>query len=802
MLIRVVVGVFAPRQAGSRALYTYSAPVDLQPGQIGFVPLGARHALGVAFRIRDVDPFELGFAPAQLRPFDRWVRDLILPPPVLSLVQFVAETTLCTLPEALAAALPPGIQERLRVVWSALPEAETPHELTEAQAQILARLRELENGLELPLKSTLERREREALRHLKGKGLASDQMVLTQPAERQKLPSRVQLTSDELRIDRFLTNEAHRKPAQAFALSQLQSLGRGFLNSQDVAALGEITEATLRALLKAGLLEPSPDWGETGPGAPHPNPDQAQAIQSIRTAIESRQPARFLLHGVTGSGKTEVYLQAAETALRLGRQILYLVPEIALTAQVLGQLRGRFGETVSVLHSNLSPSARLDAWTRIKARESSVVVGPRSALFAPIEDLGLIIVDEEHESSYKQDSTPRYQAHALVEHMADQHRCPVVFGSATPRCETRYAAEIGRYQTLELRQRAVPEARLPEVHIEDLKEIYSSAQPSLFSDRLFQAIQETLSCGNQAILFLNRRAYAPGLTCRDCGNTVQCPHCALALSLHRAERVLKCHHCDFQRPVPEACPTCSGTRIAPFGIGVEKVEEAVTRTFSGARVGRLDRDVTRRKGALEETLARFRSGELNVLVGTQMVAKGFDFPKVTLVGVIAADISLSVPEFRASERTYQLLSQVAGGAGRAQDPGQVVIQTLMPENPSIRYAAEHDDAAFYEATREERQFAGYPPFRRLINVLFTGEDRSLVKQAAKKAAERARLVFPSAEILGPTDCAIERLAGRWRRHFVLKLHPDAEYQQLLECVDLGSSDPVRTVLDVDPQSMM
>ncbi len=800
MKVRVADVALDPRLAGSHSLYTYSASEGDSLGQAFFAPLGTRKVLGVIVGFRDVTETELGFDPKLLKPLGTPIEGLRLPAHIVKLVHFVAERYLCEIPEALAPALPPGILDRLVTRWDRIQGSTTEHKLTEAQQEWLTKI-EATGSIVFPLKPAQDRETKQALAHLKGKGLIQDRVAIQAAQERRKLPAKVRLSADDVRIERFLANEAHRKPAQAFALSQLQGLGDAAIRPQDIAALGEITETTIRALIQAGLLEAA----ESGNGAiyaPRANNQQVRAIDQIVTAIHERASQSFLLFGVTGSGKTEVYLQAAAEALKQGRKVLYLVPEIALTAQVIGQLRGRFGEAVAVLHSNLNAGERLESWMRIRTGQAAVVVGPRSALFAPIEDLGLIIVDEEHEGSYKQDSTPRYQAHALVEHLSKLHGAPVVFGSATPCVESFSKAENGEWTLLELTERAIPDARMPTVFVEDLKELYAAKKQSLFTDRLTQSIHDTLKNGKQAILFLNRRAFAPGITCRDCGNIIRCPNCAVAMSLHKQERSLKCHHCDHTIAIPEVCPTCYGSRISPFGVGVEKVEEFVRDEFDGARVGRLDRDVTKRKGALEQTLSRFRSGELNVLVGTQMVAKGFDFPNVTLVGVVAADISLAVPEFRASERTFQLLSQVSGRAGRARDLGEVIIQTLMPDNPSIVFAENHNYRGFYAATMEERQFAGYPPFKRLINIVFTGEDRMKVRQTAQKAADKLKAAMPSADVLGPTDCAIERLQSNWRRHIVIKLHQDAEYGVVRTVAESVTTKGVRITLDVDPQSLM
>jgi primosomal protein N' (replication factor Y) (superfamily II helicase) len=562
-----------------------------------------------------------------------------------------------------------------------------------------------------------------------------------------------------------------------------------------------VTDATLKALVAAELLETVGGDEPALVTPPEPNLYQKLAIDAIAESVRLREARPFLLYGVTGSGKTEVFLRAAAEALRQGRQVLYLVPEIALAAQAISQIRERFGRRVAVLHSELAPTERLSTHLRIRQGDSAIVLGARSALFAPLEDIGLIIVDEEHESSYKQESAPRYHAKRLALFLGEQHRCPVVLGSATPSVESFREAEAERLTLLSLPERAA-EARLPDVRILDLGEGFRAGAPVILTPDLEDAMRQTIDAGAQTILFLNRRAYAPFLICRDCGQQIECPRCAVSLSFHRKDGRLRCHHCGFQTRPPETCPKCQGTRVNPFGMGTEKVEEAVQLAFPDARVARLDRDVARKKGALEQTLALFRAGEIQVLVGTQMVAKGLDFPNVTLVGVIAADISLNIPDFRSSERTFQLLSQVAGRAGRGIHPGRVLIQTFNPNNVAILSAQTHDFLAYYEHLRKEREDAGYPPFRRLINILVSGENRSAVADACDEAAARLRAVEPPLEVLGPVDCPLERIQHRWRRHLLIKLPGGGSARPVGEALQGLEPKGVMIVVDVDPHSLM
>jgi primosomal protein N' (replication factor Y) (superfamily II helicase) len=799
--VSVVDVALDPRSGGARALYTYLANEGAGVGDAVFVPVGNRPALGFVAARYDATAEDLGFPLENLKPVQGRVEGLSLPEPVVDLARFVAEEYLASLPVALAPAIPPGVRDRLVTAWTrtdAPVDADTP--LTPLQKEVLRTLDD-EGGTMLERKSKkLEAKIVRALRLLQGKGLVARSLRVAPPTEHKQEEPLLRLTPDEERIEGFFRREGKKRPAQALTLMRLQGAeGTGF-TSAEIRAMAGVTETTVKALVDAGLLERVSAELPYAPSPPPPNAYQRLAIDAVAEAVKEREARPFLLFGVTGSGKTEVYLRAAAAALREGRQVLYVVPEIALAAQAISQLRERFGAAVAVLHSDLPPTERLKNWLRIQSGEASVVLGARSALFAPLGNVGLVILDEEHEGTYKQESAPRYHAKAIARFLGRRHRCPVVLGSATPSIESFYEAEREELTLLSLPERAAS-ARLPEVTVRDLAEGYRAGSPSILTEPLREAIVRTLERGEQTILFLNRRAYAPFVICRECGKQTTCPNCAVSLSYHRRDARLRCHHCGFQQRPPEKCPSCGGTRIAPFGIGTEKVEEAVAEEFAPARVARLDRDVARRQGALEEVLARFRSGETQILVGTQMVAKGLDFPNVTLVGVIAADTSLNIPDFRSSERTFQLLSQVAGRAGRGRSPGSVVIQTFNPEHPSILAAQRHEYIGIYERLRSEREMAGYPPFRRLVNVLLTGENRAEVVRAAEEAAERLSTAA-EVEVLGPVDCAVERIQNRWRRHLLLKLPPDAHPSAAGNPLLGFEPKDVQVVVDVDPQTML
>jgi primosomal protein N' (replication factor Y) len=791
-----------PRAGGAEALYTYFADGALTPGDAVFVPVGTQTNLGFVTSVYETTEQELGFPFENLKPIIGRVQGLSLPESVIELAKFISAEYLCTLPVALSAATPPGVRDRLVSAWT-LENEHPDAALTPIQSEILRVMKEAGGFLVDQKGKRLEAATTRSLRLLRARGVVSQSMRILPFPEKKKGDVLLSLTSDEPRIEEFLRKEGKRKPAQALTLMRMQGAESARLTASEIKALAGVTETTIKALLDIGLLERFDAQAASPTRPPKPNPAQQLAIDAIVDPIVSREFQPFLLYGVTGSGKTEVYLRAAAVALQEGRQVLYLVPEIALATQAIAQLRARFGSGVAILHSELPTNERLNNWLRIRDGKASVVLGARSALFAPLANLGLVIVDEEHEASYKQENAPRYHSKALALFLGRRHQCPVVLGSATPSIESFFEAESEppSLTLLSIPQRAAT-AELPTVYIDDLTVGYRTGRPSILAQDLHHRIQGVLEEGRQVILFLNRRAYAPFIICRDCGHQMQCPNCAVSLSFHRKDGRLRCHHCGYNMRPPEACPKCGGARLNPFGVGTEKVEEAVAAEFPQATVARLDRDIARKKGALEETLAQFRSGDIQILVGTQMVAKGLDFPNVTLVGVIAADVSLNIPDFRSSERTFQLLSQVAGRAGRGTALGSVVIQTFNPDHVSVRTAQVHDFVSFYESIKLEREAAGYPPYRRLINIVLSGEARNAVVAAGDEANHRLRSLGLTGQILGPVDCAVERVQNRWRRHLLLKLPANSSSSAVGEALLGFAPKGVQVVVDVDPYSLM
>jgi len=537
-----------------------------------------------------------------------------------------------------------------------------------------------------------------------------------------------------------------------------------------------------------------------------PSPEQAAALAAIGTALGGGVFAPFLLHGVTGSGKTEVYLRAIEDALERGRTALVLVPEIALTPQLVGRFRARFagsGRQIAVLHSGLSDGERYDAWRAIARGAADIVIGARSALFAPLPRPGIIVVDEEHEASYKQAEGFRYHARDLALLRGQMAGSVVLLGSATPALTTFHRARSGQLGYLPLAGRVEGRA-LPAVELVDLREARPEGDGSL-SPALTAALEETLAQGGQALLLLNRRGFAPFLLCADCGTTFRCPNCAITLTFHRGRRQLRCHYCDFLETPPTLCPGCGGGNIEPQGAGTERLEEELASLFPAARIARMDRDTTARKGAHQELVERMLREEIDILVGTQMVAKGHDFPRVTLVGVVGADSSLNVPDFRSAERTFALLSQVAGRAGRGESPGRVLIQTYSPEHYALTCAASHDYEGFCAQEIGGREALGYPPFGHLVNLVLAGNEEAKVQRAAAALAEALERDAGGVEVLGPAPCPLARLRGKSRVQILLKAAERAPLRRLLARLPLiGKLIPagVSLAVDVDPVDML
>ncbi|NST91455.1 primosomal protein N' [Enterococcus faecalis] len=511
------------------------------------------------------------------------------------------------------------------------------------------------------------------------------------------------------------------------------------------------------------------------------NAEQQVAVETILQSVQEQQSQTYLLEGITGSGKTEVYLQVIAEVLNQDKTAIMLVPEISLTPQMVQRFKSRFGEHVAVMHSGLSQGEKYDEWRKIERGEAEVVVGARSAIFAPIENIGVIIIDEEHEASYKQEETPRYHARDLAIWRSEYHHCPVVLGSATPSLESRARAQKNVYQRLRLTQRANQAATLPTIDVVDMRQEVENGNVSSFSMSLQEKLQERLEKNEQSVLLLNRRGYSSFVMCRDCGYVLPCPNCDISLTLHMDSKTMKCHYCGHEERIPYRCPNCGQDKIRYYGTGTQKVEEELQTLLPDSRILRMDVDTTRRKGAHEKILRTFGEGQADILLGTQMIAKGLDFPNVTLVGVLNADTALNLPDFRSSERTFQLLTQVSGRAGRAEKPGEVIIQSFNPEHYAIQLAKAQDYEDFYTKEMYIRHRGDYPPYYFTVQITASHpEENEAAKQMFQIATKLKQGLSPQAILLGPTPNAIMRVNNRYFYQVIIKYKQEPMLQPLLK----------------------
>ncbi|EGV04393.1 primosomal protein N' [Streptococcus infantis SK970] len=536
------------------------------------------------------------------------------------------------------------------------------------------------------------------------------------------------------------------------------------------------------------------------------NPEQKQACEAVVGAIGKQHPP-FLLQGITGSGKTEVYLQIIQGALDMGKTAIVLVPEISLTPQMTERFIARFGDKVAILHSGLSNGEKYDEWRKVERGEAQVVVGARSAIFAPLKNLGVIIIDEEHEASYKQDSNPRYHARDVALLRAQYNQAALVLGSATPSLESRARAGKGVYQHLRLTQRANPLASIPEVQLIDFRDYIGQNETSNFTPPLIEAIQDRLDKKEQVVLMLNRRGYSSFVMCRECGTVDTCPNCDISLTLHMDTKTMNCHYCGFSKEIPHVCPNCQSHSIRYYGTGTQKAYNELAELFPEARILRMDVDTTRKKGSHQALLEQFGKGEADILLGTQMIAKGLDFPNVTLVGVLNADTALNLPDFRSSERTFQLLTQVAGRAGRAEKAGQVLIQSYNPNHYAIRFAKEQDYEGFYAYEMGIRRQLGYPPYYFTIGITLSHKKEEEVLRRAYEVMEILRSGLSDASIiLGPTPKPIARTHNLYHYQILIKYRLEDELastlNQVLALTQERENSELRLSIDHEPQQFL
>ena len=708
------------------------------------VPLGRNQVTGYIVGLHDELPTELG--EIEVKDAQTLVdTEPVCSPEILELARWVADYYACPLGEVIKAALPPGMT----------PSARGATKFVQAKLRRFVRLRE----------------------NVDNNG--------------------VKLTSAQQRV-----------------IEALQ--GGGPMLLQSLLAAASVSASTVSSLEKKGQVEIYTEAIRRDPLGPSTSKSEAHTLtlaqssvlKSIEEQMNSETYAAFLLHGVTGSGKTEIYMRAMDKALKLGRSSMMLVPEIALTPVFSRNLRSRFGDQVAIFHSSLQKGERFDEWTRVRNGDARVVIGTRSAVFAPVKNLGLIVVDEEHESSYRQQESPYYNARDVAIVRAQKESATVVLGSATPSLESFHNARRGKYQLLTLPER-IGARPMATARIIDMRTVFARhGKPRVFSDELLEGIRETHQRGEQSIILLNRRGYSSFILCRSCGETVQCPNCDVTLTYHRSERVIVCHYCNHREAVPRVCPSCGKKYIYYVGEGTEQLEEMLKLLFPALRVARIDRDTTSRRRAFEQSLSDFSNGRIDTLVGTQMLAKGHDFPNVTLVGVVSVDAGLALPDFRSAERTFQLITQVAGRAGRGDRPGKVLIQTYHPYHYALRHACAQDYETFFEQELQYRQNHSYPPFVALASVLVHGADLGRVRSDSlelRKLLDQAN-ADRKCRVLGPAPAPLSRLKGEHRFQLLIKSRSRKHLREVADAALKSAGDNglnLRSInLEIDPVSIM
>jgi primosomal protein N' (replication factor Y) len=803
-------------QANVRRTFHYAVPDDL--------PVAIGHLVQVSFRTGLSQGIVLALTDASPVQRAKPIQAIIVPEPVVTPTQiafarWLADYTLSPLANCLWLMLPPGIAKRGGVRYRlAEPESECPPEGDTLAAQVIALLCKRGALTAKQLDRALPNRAwREAIRPLLANGRLLSEPILPQPDAEARTVRIARLLIAPERVP-LIVQEMARSPKQAAALLVLAEHD-GECDVSDLMRDSGASLHALRQLAAKELIEIAEEERYRDPLAnrhypPQPIPtltaEQEACWQAIRVAQDGDGGA-FLLHGVTGAGKTEIYLRAIEHALAQGRQALVLVPEIALVAQTVSRFASRFPGQVAVVHSALTDGEQYDTWRRARSGEIGVVIGARSALFTPLPDLGVIVIDEEHDESYKQSPPlppPYYHAREAALALMRLQRGVAILGSATPDVVTTFRARRGDLTYLRLPNRVVvprnasdaaPEATaapLPPVTIVDMRQELRAGNRSMFSAALRQALRETLERGEQALLFLNRRGAATFVLCRDCGYVARCPECDIPLTFHKHGEggALTCHYCGYQSASLSRCPQCNSERIRYFGAGTASVAEAVESEFAGARVLRWDRDTAQERGAHEAIWTRFAAGESDVLVGTQMIVKGLDLPRVTLVGVMLAETALSLPDYRAAERTFQLLTQAAGRAGRGWRGGRVILQTYQPDHYAIQAAAHHDYETFYERELEYRRLLDYPPYKRLVRLLFSAPNPAQAQREAQAAAQvlRAHIAaeqLTATRLIGPTTAHFAKLDGVYYWHILARTTDPARL--------IGDS-AAHWIVDVDP----
>lgn len=758
-------------------------------GHLVIVPFGKQTVQGVVFRFVD-------------QPSVRDVKEvieLVDPEPVLTqaqimLAEAMAESTLAPLAAVVGLFLPVGLSQQIDTLYE-IREQRVESEKVESGVSLKTQRLTIEDRLINLLRTRGSLRGRQIDTHfakvdwrktagfLVRKGVLSARSVLPPPRVRSKFIRVAQLavTPEEAEAEMptlgMKQTLSRRQSALRFLIQQPEAINVSWVYAESGCNLADLQELEERGLIRLFESEVFRDPlektsrqvnTETRKQVIELTPEQISSLNEITKAIRSPQYAAFLLYGVTGSGKTEIYLRAAEDVVKRGKQVIVLVPEIALTPQTVRRFLNRFPGQVGLVHSKLSEGERYDTWRRARAGKLKVIIGARSALFAPLPNIGLIVADECHDSSFHQAEPPFYHAVDAAQTYARLCGAVCVLGSATPTIEQRFKADTNQIYKLDLPKRIV-ESGLPPVHIVDMRDELKAGQRGIFSRLLLRELESTLQRGEQAILFLNRRGTSTYVFCRDCGYVLKCPNCESPLTFHVEDKErLLCHHCGYERGKPKTCPQCGGKQIREYGLGSEKVEAEVNALFPKARTLRWDWDTTRQKDAHEMILTHFANHKADVLVGTQMLAKGLDLPMVTLVGIVLADVGLHLPDPFAAERVFQVLTQVAGRAGRSERGGKVVLQTFDPANQVIQSAAGHDVDGFYQYELENRKRLGYPPFARLVRLEFRSEDQAAAEKEAKRVGEKLSVNSRQSSVIGPVPCFFSKVAGLYRWQIILR----------------------------------
>lgn len=786
------------------------------------VPLGRSLTTGYIVALHETLQADTDLSEAGVKDVNQVLdSDSLVTPEILQITEWVSEYYAAPWGEVIKAALPPGISASIEQFLKITPQGRTHFEalLEKGSSGTLARALQLiaEAG-EVKLADLAavlgKAQTSKAVRELQRDGLIETDQRASSMFTKAKQQRVVQLFRAGAQVDtaadkrrnteaqrRIRETLSHGDPMPLQELLTAANVGISAVNTLQKAGVVKISLQTIRRDPLASAVLPRLEEYEL-------TNDQASVLGEIEQPLRQGDYAAFLLHGVTGSGKTEVYMRAMRICLQEGRAAMMLVPEIVLTPVFSRRLRAYFGDQVAIFHSSLSKGERFDEWTRVKNGEAQIVIGTRSAVFAPISKLGLVIVDEEHESTYRQAESPHYHGRDTAIVRAQKESAVVILGSATPSMESFHNAHTGKYRCLRLPARIANRA-MAKARMIDMREVFDQHnKPQVFSDDLLEAIEDTNGRKEQAIILLNRRGYSSFVLCRSCGETIQCPNCDVTLTYHRSERVILCHYCNHREAAPDRCPSCKGEYIYYIGEGTEQIEAMLTKLFPALRIGRIDRDTASRRGVFEKALLEFGEGKIDLLVGTQMLAKGHDFPNVTLVGVVSVDAGLALPDFRAAERTFQLITQVAGRAGRGDREGQVLVQTYHPTHYALRHACAQDYDGFYQEEIRHRENHAYPPFVALGSLLVHGTDLGRVRAEAVGLRKEMDLANRdrTCRILGPAPAPLARLKGEHRMQLLVKSQSRRQLRQVVDralATAANGGINLRGVnLEIDPVSLM